>query len=166
MMKKTMFGLDSRILIMILSSICMLFTFLGRYCIINSFISFVFNIVKLLIFVLIPLMFYFCEKEDDKLKKIAGIYTSYFIINLIVTIISSLSFVDGQISFVWQSLFDLVNLIILLSCLFIFVEQLLDYNGANNKFYKGTIMKIVYKVGFLVSYPFIRFINSKINKNN
>ena len=63
-------------------------------------------------------------------------------------------------------LFDFVNLVILLSSLFILIEQTLQYAQIKNKVYSNTVMKTVYLVANFVSYPFLMFINKKINKDS
>lgn len=164
-MNKTILRLDEEISIIILSCITMFFTFISSYSPVISLISFLFVVVKTIIFVVVPLIFYFLERNNMEFKKIAGIYTSYFIINLIVTIMASISFANGIVSVFWKFLFDLVNLVILLSSLFILGEKLLAYGKIKNKVYTNTIMKIVYLVANFISYPFLLFINKKSNNN-
>ena len=162
-MNKTVLRLDKEISIIVLSAATILFTFISSYSPIGSLISFLFVAIKSIVFVVIPLMFYVVEKNNEEFKKIAGIYTSYFIINLIVTLITSVSIVNGITPKIWEFLFNLVNLIILLSGLFILIEQVLEYAQIKNKVYSNTIMKIVYMVANFVSYPFLMFINKKSN---
>ena len=165
-MNKTILGLDERISIIILSAIGMLFTFIGGYGTINSLVSFLFILIKCVVFVVIPLALYVLEKNNMEFKKVAGIYTSYFIINLVMTVIASISMINGSIAYIWKYLFDLVSLITLLSCLFILIEQVLEYAEIRSKVYKNTIMKIVYLVGNFISYPFLNYINKKSENKN
>ncbi len=163
-MHKTFFRLDKEMSIAIISILAILFTFLSDYSCINGFISFLFVMVKGLIFILTFLIFYLLEKNELEFKKVAGIYTSYFIINLVVTVFTSISMVDGKVSFIFSSLFNLINLIILLSGVCIFVEQVFVYGNISSKVYEKTIMKIVYLLGNFISYPFLLFINKKMKK--
>lgn len=163
-MKKTSLRLNEEFSIMILSLLSMLFSFLSSYSPIGSLISFLFVFFKSFIFIVVPLLFYIIEKECGEFKKIAGVYASYFIINLFITIIVSISMVNGITVQLWKTLFDLVNLIILLSSLSVFVEKVLDYSGIKSKVYSNIIMRAIYFVGDLVSYPFLIFINNKIIK--
>ena len=78
-----------------------------------------------------------------------------------VTVVTSISIVNGIVPVVWQFLFSLVNLVILLTSLFILIENVLEYAQIKNKVYTNTIMKIVYIVANFVSYPFLLFINKK-----
>lgn len=165
-MEKTVLRLSKEISIMIISGIAMLFSLLSSYSPIISFISFLLVFVRSFIFLIVPLLFYILEKDNREFKKVAGIYTSYFIINLFITIIVSVSIVNGLIPTLWKSLFDLVNLVILLSALFIFIEQVLEYSNIKSKTYSLTIMNIVYLVGNFLSYPFLMFINKQINKKD
>lgn len=160
-MEKTVFNLNSRVSIIILSAISVLFSFISNYAQINSIISFLFIAVKASIFVVIPLIVYILEKQSLKFKKIAGIYTSYFVINFVITIIASVSIVNGIVPKIWAFLFNLTNLVILLSSVFILIEQVLNYREVKSKVYENTIMKVVYAVGNFISYPFIAFINKK-----
>ena len=162
-MNKTILRLDEWVSIVVLSGIAMLFTFISGYSPINSVISFLFVVVKCVIFVLIPSVMYLLEKNNMNFKRIAGIYASYFIINLLVTVLASVSVVNGIISNVWKFLFDLINLLILLSSALILIEQVLEYAQIKNKVYSNTIMRIVYLVANFVSYPLLMFINKKIN---
>jgi hypothetical protein len=164
--EKTFLRLNREISIMILSGVVILFSFLSGYSPITNFISFLFVFIKSFLFLIIPLLFYILEKKDMELKKVAGIYASYFIIDLFITIITSVSVVNGVIPGIWKTLFDLVNLIILLSSLFILIEQILLYSDIRSKVYSNTIMKIVYFVGNTIAYPFLAFINKRINKND
>ena len=164
-MEKTVLKLNKEISIVILSGVCMLFSFFSIYMPITSFVSFLLVAVKCVVFVFIPLIFYIFEHNCLKFKKVAGIYSSYFIINLFVTLISSVSIVNGVIPLVWQTLFDVVNLMILLSCLFILIENVLEYGGIKSVIYSNTIMKVVYLVGNCISYPFLAYINKKFNKD-
>ena len=132
----------------------------------QNFISFLFVLIKSLIFIIVPLMVYLIEKNEIKFKKVGGIYASYFIVNLFVTIIVSFSFINGDFVKTWVVLFDFVNLFILLSSLFILIEQILLYAQIKNKVYSKTIMKIVYLVANFVSYPFLSIVDKKINKHN
>ena len=165
-MEKTILRLNKEVSIIILSGVVMLFSFLSSCSPINSFVSFLFVFVKTFIFLIIPLLFYLFEKVNMEFKKVAGIYTSYFIVNLFITIITSVSIVNGVIPTLWKTLFDLVNLVILLSSLFILIEQILEYSDIKSKIYSTTIMNIVYLVGNFISYPFLMFINRQINKKN
>lgn len=165
-MEKTFLKLSKEVSIIILSSIILLFAFLSAYSPITGFISFLLVFLKSFIFVIIPLIFYILEKECVELKKVAGIYTSYFTINLFITIVTSVSFVNGGVSPLFKTLFDFINLVILLSSLFILIEQIFSYSEIESKVYSNSIMKIVYLVGNFISYPFLVFINKQINKNN
>jgi len=139
----------------------MLFTFISSYSPINSLVSFLFVFIKAIIFVVIPLLFFILEKNNIELKKVSGIYTSYFIINLFITMLTSISIVNSIIPSVWKFLFDLVNLVILLSSLLILIEQILEYSEVKSEVYTNTIMRIVYLVGNFISYPFLLFVNRK-----
>ena len=165
-MNKTILRLDKELSIIALSGITMLFTFISSYSPVNGLVAFLFVAIKSIIFVIIPLIFYVLEKNNLEFKKIAGIYTGYFILNLLVTIIASVSIVNGVVPKIWDFLFNLVNLAVLLSSLFILVEQILDYGEIKNKDYTNTIMKIVYIVGNFVSYPFLLFINKRSSNDN
>ena len=136
-MKNTILKLNAEISISILSGIVMLFSFVSGYSPINSLVSFLLVFIKSFIFFIIPLLMYVLEKNNLKFKKVAGIYTSYFIINLFTTII-------------------------LLSSLLILIEQMLNYADVRSKVYSNTIMKLVYLVGNFISYPFLSFINKQI----
>lgn len=162
-MEKTIFRLDKEISIMILSGITILFSFLSSYSQISNLISFLFFFLKSFVFIVVPLLVYILEKNCLSLKKVAGIYTSYFIINLFVTIIASISII---VPIMFTTLSDLVNLIILLSSLFIFIEQVLEYSDIKNKMYSKMIMKLIYLMGDFVAYPFLSFINRKMNKED
>ena len=65
-----------------------------------------------------------------------------------------------------QILFDFVNLVILLTSLFIIIEQFLELAKIKNKVYVNTVMRIVYLVANFVSYPLLVFINKKVNKKD
>lgn len=159
MMEKTILGLNKQLSIMILSIVCMFFTFVSGYSNINNIVSFLLILVKSLIFIAVPFLFYTFEKKELEFKKIAGIYTAYFIINFL-----SIIFVSIVTIGIFKFIFDLVNLIILISCLAIFIEYILSYSGNDNKIYSNTVMKIVYLVGNFISYPFINFINKTSGK--
>lgn len=165
-MEKTFLKLSEEVTIIILSGFIMLFTFLNGYSPITNFISFLFVFLKSFIFLLVPLLFYVLEKQSVKLKKVAGIYTSYFIIDLFITIITSVSYVNGVVPIIFKTAFEFINLVILLSSLFILIEQILEYSNSESKIYSSSIMKIVYFVGNVISLPFLTFINNKINKKN
>ncbi len=164
-MEKTILKLNKEISIIILSGICMLFSFLSMYMPITSLVSFLLVMVKCFIFVFVPLILYILEKNNYEFKKVAGIYSSYFIINFFVTIITSISMVNGIIPIVWKTLFDIVNLIILLSCLFILIENVLEYGDVKSVVYSNTIMKVVYVIGNFISYPFLTYVNKKLCKD-
>lgn len=165
-MNKTFLKLEEELSIIILSLITILFTFISSYSPIDNLISFLFVLIKSIIFIIVPLIVYLIEKNKLNFKKIGGIYASYFIIDLFVSVITSCSVVDGVFVKIWIMLFDLVNLVILLSSLFILIEQVLVYSQLKNKVYSNTIMKIVYLVANFVSYPFLLFINRMINKED
>ena len=63
-MNKTILGLDERISIIILSAVGMLFTFIGGYGTINSLVSFLFILIKCVVFVVIHLALYVLEKNN------------------------------------------------------------------------------------------------------
>ena len=165
-MNKTILKLDLELSIMILSLISMLFSFLTNYVYITSVTSFLYMLIKSFIFIIVPLIVYILEKRNLEFKKIAGIYTSYFIISMIVTLITSISVVNGHVPLILKGFFDGVNLLILLTSLFILIEQVLIYSDINSKIYSNTIMKIVYLIGNFVSYPFLAFIDKKNKKND
>lgn len=165
-MNRTFFKLEEEISIIILSLISIFFTFISGYSPINNLISFLFILVKSVIFIIVPLIVYLIEKNQMNFKKIGGIYASYFIVNLFVTVVVSFSFVNGAFVKMWVILFDFVNLVILLSSVFILIEYVLEYSGIKNKVYSNIVMKTVYLVANFVSYPFLLFINKKINKNS
>lgn len=165
-MNKTILRLDLELSIMILSIISMLFSFLTSYVSITNFTSFLYAIIKSLVFVVVPLTLYILERENLQFKRIAGIYTSYFIISMIVTLVTSISVINGNVSLILKGVFDIVNLIILLTSLFILIEQVFVYSNINTKVYNNTIMKVVYLIGNFVSYPFLAFIDKKSKKND
>lgn len=160
-MEKTFLKLNRELSVMILSLVCMFFAFISEYSNITSVISFVLIVIKSAIFMLVPFLFYVLEKRDLQFKKIAAIYTSYFIINFMCSIFVSIVTIN-----IFKSLFDLVNLVIIVSCLAIFIEYALCYSDNENQIYYNTIMRFVYLIGNTVSYPFIKFINKKVVKNN
>lgn len=164
-MEKTILKLNKEISVIILSSICILFSFLSMYMAITSFVSFLLVGIKCCIFLIVPLILYVFEKNNYEFKKVAGIYSSYFIINLFVTVITSISIVNGVVPAVWKILFDIVNLMILLSSLFILIESVLEYAEIKSVIYSNTIMRLVYLIGNFVSYPFLAYINKKINRD-
>lgn len=163
-MKKSFLGISVNFTIGLLSLISVFFTFVNKCGGINSIVSFIIVITKALIFVTVPFVFYVMEKKDLQLKKVAGIYTSYFVINFIVTGISALSISNNFIPFIILFVFDLNNLFILLTGVCIFIEQVLIYSDINNRFYNNVTMKLVYKIGEFISYPVLRFINKKSGK--
>lgn len=165
-MNKTILKLDLELSIMLLSIIAMFFSFLTSYTYINNFTSFIYVLVKSLVFIMVFLVMYILEKENLEFKRIAGIYTSYFIISMVITFITSISIVGENVSVVFKGIFDLINLIILLSSLFILIEQVFYYSGINARVYKNSIMKVVYLIGNFISYPFLAFIDKKSNKND
>ena len=81
-MNKTILRLDLELSIMILSIISMLFSFLTSYVYITNFTSFLYVLIKSLVFVIVPLILYILERRSLEFKRIAGIYTSYFIISI------------------------------------------------------------------------------------
>jgi len=160
--KNTILKLNTEMSIVILSGVVMLFSFISGYSSITSLVSFLLVFVKSFVFLIVPLLLYVLEKQNLEFKKVTGFYNSYFIINLFVTIIVSISFVNGVVPIIFKSLFDFVNLIILLSSLFILIEQILNYADVKSKVYSNAIMRIVYLVGNFISYPFLSFINKQI----
>lgn len=158
-MEKTILGLNRQVSIIILSGVCMFFTFVSGYSNITNIVAFLLISIKSIIFIAVPFLFYILEKKELEFKKIAGIYMAYFIINFFSTILVSIVTIG-----IFKLIFDLVNLIILISCLAIFIEYILSYSGNDNKIYNNTVMRIVYLVGNFISYPFINFINKKSGK--
>lgn len=165
-MNKTVLRLDLELSIMILSIISMLFSFLTSYVSITNFTSFLYVIIKSMVFIIVPLTLYILEKRNLDFKRIAGIYASYFIISMIITLITSISVINGNVSLILKGIFDTVNLVILLTSLFILIEQIFVYSNINSKVYSNTIMKVVYLIGNFVSYPFLVFIDKKSKKND
>lgn len=163
-MKKSFLGINVSLTICLLSMISIFFTFVSKCGGNSSVISFIITVIQSFIFIVIPYVFYIMEKNDLKLKNIAGIYTSYFVINFIVIVLSSLNVIDNFIPFMLRLVFDLINLLILLTGVFVFIEQVLIYSSINNNFYKNIVMGLVYKIGENVSYPILRFINKKSGK--
>ena len=159
MMEKTILGLNRQVSIIILSVVCMFFTFVSGYSNITNIVAFLLISIKSIIFIAVPFLFYTLEKKELEFKKIAGIYMAYFIINFFSTILVSIVTIG-----IFKFIFDLVNLIILISCLAIFIEYILSYSGNDNKIYNNTVMRIVYLLGNFISYPFINFINKKSGK--
>ena len=158
-MEKTILGLNRQVSIIILSVVCMFFTFVSGYSNITNIVAFLLISIKSIIFIAVPFLFYTLEKKELEFKKIAGIYMAYFIINFFSTILVSIVTIG-----IFKFIFDLVNLIILISCLAIFIEYILSYSGNDNKIYNNTVMRIVYLLGNFISYPFINFINKKSGK--
>lgn len=158
-MEKTFLGLNKSISIMALSVICLFFTFVSSYGSITNAVSFLFLFAKSLIFIAVPFLSYFLEKTDLEFKKVSAIYAAYFIINFICTLMVSIFTVS-----LFKFIFDLINLIILVSCLAIFIEYILSYSDNESKIYNNTVMRLVYLIGNFVSYPFINFFNKKSGK--
>lgn len=161
-MNKTIFGLDKSMSIAVLSAIAMLFIFVSGQSSIGGLFSFLMMVVKSVVFVLVPLSIYFLERNEYELKRIAGIYVSYFLVHLFIVIICSVLSSGGVLSFFLNLVLDFVNLTILLSSLFIFIEQILEYSEIKNKVYNNTIMRIVYLIANFVSYPFFKFVTKNI----
>lgn len=165
-MEKTILKLSKNISLIILSCVMILFSLVNNYQQINNSISLVFILTKCALFIAIPFSLYNMEKENFEFKKVAGIYASYSIINLIVTIIYSFSITGGIAFSFTKMIFDLINLIILLTSLLILIEQFLEYNGIKSKLYSNTIMKFVYYLGNMISYPLLSLINKKFKKKD
>ena len=163
-MQKTILNLNRELSIIIISGIAMVFTFLNTFNQISNVISLVFVVLKSLIFLLFPLYLYVVEKEDLKFKKVAGIYTSYFIVALLISIISSMLNTNIVVPQIWDILFGLINLIILLSSILICIEQILNLRNIKSIIYMDYIVKIVYLVGNYISYPFLKLIDKQVNK--
>ena len=72
MMEKTILGLNKQLSIMILSIVCMFFTFVSGYSNINNIVSFLLILVKSLIFIAVPFLFYTFEKKELEFKKNSG----------------------------------------------------------------------------------------------
>ena len=122
-MEKTVLKLSKNISIIILSTVMLLFSLVNNYNQINNSISFLFVLTKCGIFMAVPLVVYIIEKHNDEFKKVAGIYTGYAMINIIIVIISSVSINGGVFPQLWRISFDFINLVILLTSLFVFVEK-------------------------------------------
>lgn len=164
-MKKTVLGLDEDISIILLSSLVVLFAFISGYQRITNLVSFLFVILKYLVFIMVPLWVYLTEKFNDSLKKIAGIYASYFIISLLCAIVLS-TFVGAVVPYFAKLTYDLINLVISFTSLIVLIHGILQYNQIDNKIYTFIIVKSIYKIGDIVSYPILKFINKYINKQH
>jgi hypothetical protein len=101
---------------------------------------------------------------DKKIKGIAGIFFGYFCLNLIITLITSVSYVKDNVPIIFAGIFNLMNLIILLTCILIIIEQIMIINKKENKFYINVVMKAIYFIGDYISSPFTKIINKKSGK--
>ena len=113
-LKRSILGFNENISIIILSSLILLFSIIGGYQLVTNMISFVFVVIKYIVFIIVPLFIYLIENNQVNLKKIAGIYASYFIVNLLLMILSSF-FAGSLVTYFIRLFSDLINLIILLS---------------------------------------------------
>lgn len=161
-MEKSFLRMGEEISVMILSGAVMLFAFLNNYTFNNNIISFILVLIKSIIFVSVPLAFYLFERNCKELKKVAGIYTSYFIVNMLFIVLYS--FISIIVPIFTESLFDVINVTVLLSSLLILIEYFMKYNSIESKAYSLAVMKFIYLIGETVSYPFLLFINKRIGK--
>lgn len=161
-MEKSFLKFSEEITIMILSIIVVLFSFFNSNTYNGNIISFLFQFIKSCVFFSVPFFVCFFDNKRENVKKVAAIYSSYFIINLLITILFSFS--NSIILVFVKTVSDLISLMILLSGLLIFIEYFLKYNSIQSKVYNFTVMKIVYLVGETMSYPFLYFINKKVGK--
>ena len=161
-MEKRFLKLSEELIVMFLSGMVILFSFFYDNDMPGNIISFLLKFIKSSIFFSVPFLLFVLEKRRENIKKVAAIYSSYFAINLLITLF--FSFNNTIIIVFVKIIYDLVNLLILLSGLFIFVDYFLRYNSISSKVYYFSIMKIVYLIGETFSYPFVYFINKKISK--
>lgn len=161
-MGKSFLKFSEEITIMILSIIVVLFSFFNSNTYNGNIISFLFQFIKSCVCFSVPFFVCFFDNKRENVKKVAAIYSSYFIINLLITILFSFS--NSIILVFVKTVSDLISLMILLSGLLIFIEYFLKYNSIQSKVYNFTVMKIVYLVGETMSYPFLYFINKKVRK--
>ena len=161
-MEKSFLKFSEEITIMILSIIVVLFSFFNSNTYNGNIISFLFQFIKSCVFFSVPFFVSFFDNKRENVKKVAAIYSSYFIINLLITILFSFS--NSIILVFVKTVSDLISLMILLSGLLIFIEYFLKYNSIQSKVYNFTVMKTVYLVGDTISYPFLYFINKKVRK--
>lgn len=165
-MQKTILNLSREYSIIIISSIIIVFTFLNSFNQVNNIISFIFVALKSLIFLCFPLYLYIVEKNDVKFKKVAGIYTGYFVISLLINVIFSILNTNIFIPNILDLLFWLSNLVILLSSLLIIIEQILCIKNIENNIYFNYLMKIVYLLGDYISNPILKIIDKRLIKTS
>ena len=161
-MEKRFLNLSEELIVMGLSILVIFFSFFCDYDAPSNIISFFIQFIKSCIFFCVPFLFFVLERRRENIKKVAAIYSSYFVINLFFKLF--LSF-DNTITIIFiKVICDFINLLILLSGLFIFIDYFLRYNSISSKVYYFSVMKIVYLMGETISYPFVYFINKKILK--
>ncbi len=162
-MKDNLLKINNEIYIISISCVFMFFSFLCFYTPLINFISFILMILRSSVFLIVPLFIYVYEM-DKKIKGIAGIFFGYFCLNLIITLITSVSYVKDNVPIIFAGIFNLMNLIILLTCILIIIEQIMIINKKENKFYINVVMKAIYFIGDYISSPFTKIINKKSGK--
>lgn len=160
-MNKTIFNIDEKLSIIILSLISLFFSFVSICSPITGLISFLIVLVKSVIFIILPFIIYVMEKNSEKFKNIAGIYLVYFSFNLLIIILASVLHINEFVWLFFKFLFDLFVLLILLTSFFVFIDYVLQYVGIKSRMY-SIIMKMVYVVANCISFPFLRFLDKKI----
>ena len=158
-MNKTIFNLDVKVSIMIVSILGIILSFLSNGFYVNSVLNFVFYVFRCILFVTLFVVFYMSESNNlqfkDALKRMVG----YLIITEGLNLVCSVFVVTHLL----RGVFVTISGIVCFLLIFTFVIEILNIYFSN-KFIK-VIFNINEKIGLKISNPIISFIESKITND-
>lgn len=158
-MNKTIFQIDYRLSIIIVSLIGIIIGFISNGYMVNGFVPLLFYIIKITILCGLYLVFYLIENKNKefkcKVKYMMGYLVLFNSFNLICVIFSLAHILDG----LFMTLTSIISLYIIIS----FVLEILVLYFNNEIVEK--IVNANKKIGLAVANPIVNFFDSKITND-
>lgn len=158
-MNKTIFNLDYKISIIIVSFLGILLGFLSNAFYVNGIIGLVIYLFKLILFSGIYVIFYFIEKNNKEFKLANKRMSGYLLISAILNIIFSIFSTAHLLSGFFLTLSGIVCFWLILS----FISEIINVCLQNKIINK--IINVNEKIGLAIANPIIKLIDSKITND-
>ena len=156
-MNKTIFNLDYKKSIIIVSVLGVILGFLSNAFYVNGFIELIFYIFRFSLFAFIYVVLYMLEKNNLEFKMSNKRMVGYLIVSSLLNIIFSIFATAHLLTTIFLTLSGIVCFWVIAS----FIIEIINVCIDNNIISK--ILRINEKVSLIIANPIIKFIDSKVN---
>lgn len=158
-MNKTIFNLNYKSSVIIMSLLGIIFGFLSNVFYINGFLELIFYVFRFFLFIGVYLLIYLFEKNNNEFK----VVNKRMMGMLIISSISNSIFAIFAITHLLSGLFVILSGVVCFILIVYFVMEIINVVNENKICQK--IININEKIGSAIANPIVKYIESKITND-